>query len=110
MRSGPYNPSAPEWNVLPRSVEPIARVAETGNDEAVLVQAAVDGCDDDRGLRVVAVDALDALGRRDERDQPTLCAPARFTSSTAAAVELPVASIGSSRITSRSAMSWGSFT
>jgi hypothetical protein len=37
-------------------------------------------------------------------------APAAFTVATAAAVELPVASMGSSRITSRSAMSFGSFT
>ena len=40
----------------------------------------------------------------------TEVAPARLTVSTAAAVEFPVASIGSSRITSRSAMSFGSFT
>ena len=36
-------------------------------------------------------------------------APASFTVLIAAAVELPVASIGSSRITSRSATSAGSF-
>jgi hypothetical protein len=40
----------------------------------------------------------------------TEVAPARLSVSTAAAVELPVASIGSRRITSRSAMSFGSFT
>ena len=44
--------------------------------------------------------AISAISRTD-------VAPAAFTVSTAAAVELPVASIGSSRITSRSAMSFG---
>ena len=39
-----------------------------------------------------------------------LVAPAPFRVATAAAVELPVASIGSSSSTSRSAMSAGSFT
>jgi hypothetical protein len=47
--------------------------------------------------------AISAIRRTD-------VAPAALTVSTAAAVELPVASIGSSRITSRSAMSPGSFT
>jgi hypothetical protein len=47
--------------------------------------------------------AISAISRID-------AAPAAFTVSIAAAVELPVASIGSSRITSRSAMSAGSFT
>jgi hypothetical protein len=47
--------------------------------------------------------AISAMRRTD-------VAPARFTVSTAAAVEFPVASIGSRRITSRSAMSPGSFT
>jgi hypothetical protein len=40
----------------------------------------------------------------------TLRAPAFFTSAIAAALELPVASIGSSTIASRSARSEGSFT
>ena len=40
----------------------------------------------------------------------TDCAPARLRISTAAAVEFLVASIGSSRMTSRSATSAGSFT
>ena len=40
----------------------------------------------------------------------TEVAPAVFSVVTAAAVEFPVASIGSSRSTSRSAMSFGSFT
>jgi hypothetical protein len=40
----------------------------------------------------------------------TEVAPAFFTVETAAVVEFPVASIGSSRMTSRSATSAGSFT
>ena len=40
----------------------------------------------------------------------TLSAPAAFTRPVAYAVERPVASIGSSRMTSRDAMSFGSFT
>ena len=39
---------------LLRAVEPVARVAETGHDEAALVEAAVDRGDDDLHVRMVA--------------------------------------------------------
>src|SRR6185312_15516399 len=55
---------------LLRAVQAIACVAEPGHDVPLLVELAVDCCDDDRDVRVVAVDPLDPFGRRDQRDQP----------------------------------------
>ena len=53
-----------------RSEQPIARVAEPGQDVALRVQLAVErgAVHDDVGVR--AGEALDALGRRDEAHEP----------------------------------------
>src|SRR3954469_661751 len=52
-----------------RAVEPVARVPETGDDEAVLVEPAVDGRGDDVDVGMIRVNVIDPLGRGDETDQ-----------------------------------------
>ena len=47
----------------------VPRVAQTGDDIAVVVQVTVQGRDEDIGLRVLPVDAFDPLGRGDEAHQ-----------------------------------------
>src|SRR4051795_5031742 len=52
-----------------RPVEPVARVAESRDDEAVLVEAAVDGGGDDVHVGMVGVHVLDSFRRRDQADE-----------------------------------------
>src|SRR6185312_16406603 len=57
---------------LLRAVQPIARVAEAGDDESPLVQAAVLRCADDVHVRIGGVHLLDSLRCGDhanERDR-----------------------------------------
>ena len=75
---------------------------------AFLVQPAVDCGDDDLDVGMVARDLSTPSGAAMIAIRRTEVAPAFFTVLIAAAVEFPVASIGSSRITSRSATSAGS--
>src|SRR5207342_1589441 len=73
MTSG-WSSSVPHmatWSLRP--VEPVARVAEAGDDVAPLVQAAVDGCGHDAHLGVFALKVRDPFGggdEADERDRP----------------------------------------
>src|SRR5450759_5310521 len=59
-------------DLLSQSVQAIARIAEARHDVADLVEALVDGCDDERAghvhLREKLAHALDALGGRNEAD------------------------------------------
>src|SRR5207248_6611785 len=50
-------------------VEPVAGVAEAGDDVAALVQLAVDGGGDDPHVRVFALQVLDPFGRGDQADE-----------------------------------------
>src|SRR5204862_4334168 len=55
--------------LLLRAVEAVARVAEPRHDEALLVQAPVDGGADDVHVRMLAVHLLDPRRCRDDADQ-----------------------------------------
>src|SRR5947207_3412392 len=75
-RCGPGSPR--DWSNSPktgrgapllRSVEPVAGVAEPGDDEATLVQATIHGRAQDVHVRVLAVYLLDPRRRRDDADE-----------------------------------------
>src|SRR5204863_7842287 len=54
---------------LLRPVEAVSRVAEARDDEAAVVQPAVDGGADDMDVRMLLVDVLDSGRRGDDADQ-----------------------------------------
>ena len=95
---------------LLRPVQPVAGVAEARDDEAALVEPAVEA----RRRRCARPGTRRAparpLRRGDEADQRHRARARLLDRSIAATLELPVASIGSSTITSRSPRSSGSFT
>src|SRR5215470_16990925 len=65
--------AGPAARLAPRlPVEPVAGVAQAGDDEAALVEAVVDRGHRDRDLRMGGSDPLDALGRRDQAHEPKL--------------------------------------
>ena len=87
----------------------VARIAETRHDVAVVVEPLVDraGNDPDRGMFRAHV--LDAGRRGDDAEQRASRAPRSANTSSAAAPECPVASIGSSAKTSAPLRSSGRF-
>jgi len=82
-------------------------VPEAGNDVPVLVQAAVDGRRIHRDLRMMRVEVLEALRTRQETDELDGARSRLLEALHRATAELPVASIGSTTMASRSLISRG---
>ena len=94
---------------LLRAEQPVAGVAEAGADVAVLVQAAVDRGGEHRHVGMVRGERAQPSGAAIRQTKRIRVAPASLSRVTAAMAELPVASIGSTTMHSRSCTSSGSF-
>lgn len=90
------------------SKQPVAGVAESRHDIAVVVEMGADRRRVDRNVRVVRIDGLPSFRRRQQADIADRSHPALFDALDHHDCRMPGGRIGSRTNTSRSEMSTGS--
>ena len=88
-------------DVLFRTEDTVAGIAQTRNDIALIIQGIVEGCDVDADVGMVGIDLLDALGSRYQAHELNVLDALSLSRVMAAEALPPVASMGSTMMKSR---------